>query len=132
MGSHYLGRKIFHALITVVLIVIVNFILFRALPGSPERVARNPNLSVEQVAANREALGIDKPLFPDQFVIFLTQTLQGDLGESYKYRGQTVVDVIGSKIGPTLLLIGLGELLAVILGIAIGALSGWRRGSAVD
>ena len=45
MGSAYLGRKILQALITIVLIVIVNFILFRALPGSPERVAHNPNLT---------------------------------------------------------------------------------------
>ena len=132
MGSAYLGRKILQALITIVLIVIVNFILFRALPGSPERVAHNPNLTQEQVAANRAALGIDKPLFPDQFVIFLSQTVQGDLGQSYHYRGESVVDVIGAKIGPTVLLIGLGELFAVILGIAIGALTGWRRGTAVD
>ena len=132
MGSQYLGRKILQALITIVLIVIVNFLLFRALPGSPDRVARNPNLTQDQVAANRAALGIDKPLFPDQFVIFVSQTLQGDLGDSYKYRGQSVVEVIGAKIGPTVLLIGLGEIFAVILGIAIGALTGWRRNTAID
>lgn len=132
MGSQYLGRKILQALITIVLIVIVNFILFRALPGSPDRVARNPNLTQDQVAANRANLGIDKPLFPDQFVIFLSQTAQGDLGDSYHYRGQTVAEVIGQKVGPTILLIGLGELFAVILGIAIGAITGWRRGTAID
>ena len=47
-------------------------------------------------------------------------------------RGQTVVEVLGDRFLPTLLLFGLGEVLAIIGGLALGAYSGWRRGGPVD
>ena len=58
MGGRYLGRKLAQAFVTIVAIVVLNFLLFRMMPGSPERVLfRNPNLSPEVVAAARVALG---------------------------------------------------------------------------
>ena len=51
------------------LIVVINFVLFRAMPGSPERIlGRNPNVTPELLEATRERWGLDKPVFPDQFV----------------------------------------------------------------
>jgi peptide/nickel transport system permease protein len=59
-------------------------------------------------------------------------TLEGDLGFSYTARGRSVTDVLGQRLGPTLLLFGLGEVLAIVLGLVLGAYSGWRRGGIVD
>lgn len=133
MGSRFLARRVLQAVLTVLFIVVLNFILFRMMPGSPERVlTRNPNISAEVKANLREKWGLDKPLFPDQFVAFMASTAQGDLGLSYKYRGQPVTEVLGSRIWPTVILFGLGELIAILAGMALGAYAGWRRGGRVD
>ena len=133
MGSRFLGRRIVQALLTILFIILLNFILFRAMPGSPERVlTRNPNISAEVKDQLRAKWGLDKPLIPDQFVAFVASTAQGDLGVSYKYRGQPVTEVLGSRIWPTVILFGLGEVIAIVAGMALGAYAGWRRGGVVD
>ena len=131
MSSRYILRKLFNALLTILAIVILNFVLFRLMPGSPERQTRNPNLRPEVIAANRERWGLDKPI-PEQLALYLKSTFTGDLGYSIKYRGQPVVDVVLNAAGPTVLLIGAGEAVAIVLGLWLGARSGWRRGGVVD
>jgi peptide/nickel transport system permease protein len=133
VGSRYLGRKLGQAALTIFAIVILNFLLFRMMPGSPERILlRNPNLSQVQLEAVKARWGLDKPLVPDQLVAYLGSTLTGDLGYSLKFQGKPVVDVISDSLWPTVLLIGLGELVAIVVGLTIGAYAGWRRGSVVD
>ena len=133
MSGHYLGRKFAQALVTIAAIVILNFMMFRLMPGSPDRaLGRNPNLTPEVIAAARARWGLDKPLIPDQLVAYVRSTVTGDLGYSIFYRGQPVTDVVGQSVGPTLLLVGLGELVAIIVGLLIGAYAGWRRGGVVD
>jgi peptide/nickel transport system permease protein len=132
VGSRYLGRKLGQAVLTIVAIVILNFLLFRAMPGSPERLLRNPHLGSEQLAAIRARWGLDRPLIPDQLVDYVTATAQGDLGVSIKFQNRPVIDVISDFLWPTVLLIGLGEFVAIIVGLTVGAYAGWRRGGIVD
>jgi peptide/nickel transport system permease protein len=133
VGSRFLARRVVQALLTILFIVLLNFILFRMMPGSPERVlTRNPNISAEVKTQLRAKWGLDKPLIPDQFVAFVASTVQGDFGLSYKYRGQPVTEVLGSRIWPTVILFGLGEIIAIVGGIALGAYAGWKRGGRVD
>lgn len=134
MSVRFLARRLASAGVTILLIVILNFVLFRMMPGSPERVllGRIPNVTADVIAGTRERWGLDKPLFPDQFVSYVGATLSGDLGFSYAARGQTVVDVLEQRLWPTLLLFGLGEIIAIVLGLALGAYSGWKRGGIVD
>ena len=132
MSGRYIGRKLVQAIVTIVAIVLLNFVLFRIMPGSPERQSKNPHLTPEIVAANRIKWGLDKPLIPDQLVSYIASTAQGDLGYSIKYRGQPVVEVVAGAAGPTVLLIGLGEAVAIVVGLWLGARSGWRRGGVVD
>ncbi len=132
MSARYLARKLAQAIFTIVAIVILNFVLFRLMPGSPDRVAKNPNLTQATIEATRARWGLDKPLFPDQLTAYIEATATGDLGYSIFYRGQPVTDVLSESVGPTLLLVGLGEIIAIILGLLIGSYAGWRRGGVVD
>ena len=134
MSARYLARRIATPLFTIALIVLQNLVLFRAMPGSPERIllGRMPGVTAEVLAATRARWGLDRPLFPDQFVAYVGSTVQGDLGFSYAARGRPVTDGLAQRLGPTLLLFGLGELVAIILGLALGAYSGWRRGGIMD
>ena len=133
MATRFIVRRFAQAALTISLIVILNFILFRAMPGSPERVlARNPNVSPQAIQQIRERWGIDKPLIPDQLVAYIGSTIRGDFGNSFGQQGRPVTEVVGSRLGPTLLLFGLGEILAIVIGLALGAYAGWRRGGPLD
>jgi peptide/nickel transport system permease protein len=130
VGSRYLVRKILNAFLTIAFIVLLNFLLFRAMPGSPDRmIARNLPESVR--VALHERWGIDKPLIPDQMVQYITSTFAGDLGESFHFN-RSVGDVLGERVWPTVILFGIGEVIAIVLGLALGAYSGWKRGGRID
>jgi peptide/nickel transport system permease protein len=133
MGGRYLGRKLAQAVLTILAIVALNFVLFRMMPGSPERVLlRNQYLTQAKIAAVRAEWGLDKPVIPDQLVAYVQATARGDLGYSFFFRGTPVTDVIGQRFWPTMILIGLGELISIVVGLLVGAYAGWRRGGLVD
>jgi peptide/nickel transport system permease protein len=132
MSSRYLGRRVVQAFLTILFILVLNFFLFRLMPGSPDRIlTRNPNISAEVKAELRERWGLDAPIH-QQFIIYMRSTLSGDLGLSFKYRGLPVTEVLGSRIWPTVILFGAGEAIAIVVGLGLGAYAGWRRGGAVD
>lgn len=133
MGSSFIVRRLVQAALTILLILVLNFFLFRLMPGSPERsITRNPNLSAEVKAELRARWGLDRPVFPDQFLAYLGDVSRGDLGYSFKYRGAPVTEVIGDRVWPTIILFGVGEAIAIVVGIGLGAYAGWRRGGPVD
>jgi len=133
MSVRYLGRKVLGAIVTIFFIIVLNFLLFRMMPGSPERILlRNPYLTAEKIEAVREKWGLDAPLLPDQLVGYIESTITGDLGYSFKFRGQDVTEVIGSRFWPTIILIGAAEAIAIVVGLALGSYAGWRRGGKVD
>ena len=132
MGSRYLLNKILQAIGTIFFIVILNFVLFRMMPGSPDRVLlRNPNVTTEVRDAARVRWGLDDPV-PVQLVKYIAATVQGDLGYSFQYQGLPVTEVLASRLWPTLILFGLGEVIAIVVGLGLGAYSGWKRGGLVD
>ena len=148
MSVRYLGRKVLGAIVTIFFIIVLNFVLFRMMPGSPERVLlRNPYLTQEKIEAVREQWGLNDPLLPisisldppaisvnpaNQLFGYIQSTLTGDLGYSFKFRGQPVTEVIGSRFWPTIILIGAAEAIAIVVGLALGSYAGWRRGGKVD
>ena len=132
MGSRYLLGKVAQAIGTVFLIVVLNFVLFRMMPGSPDRVLlRNPNITEEVRAEARARWGLDDPL-PVQLVKYIGSTVRGDFGYSFQFRGMPVTEVLAGRVWPTLILFGLGEMIAIVFGLGLGAYSGWRRGGKVD
>ena len=133
MSGRYLSRKLLQAVVTIVAIILLNFVLFRLMPGSPDRILlKNPNLSPSVIEEVRARWGLDKPLIPDQLVSYISSTVTGDLGYSFKFRGEPVTDVIADRVWPTVLLVGLGEIISIIVGLAVGAYTGWRRGGTAD
>jgi peptide/nickel transport system permease protein len=114
-------------------VIVINFLLFRVLPGDPIRavIGRNVRISPETQAALREQFGLDKPVFPDQFLDTIGQWARGNLGVSWSLR-KPVSEVLMSKLVNTLILIGLGQILAIIFGVILGLLAGWKRKTAID
>ncbi len=109
------------------------FVLLRLTPGDPIDAYIDPStpLSPAAMADLRERLGLDKPL-PLQYVGWLLQVLQGNLGYSIKRLDQPVLTLVLSRIGPTVLLMGSALIMAVIAGIAAGVVGAVRRNSVTD
>ena len=129
--GRYVGAKVLGALGSLAFVLVLNFFLFRVLPGDPARtLGRGRFTSTEQVEEFNRAYGLDQPL-PQQFVTFLGNTLTGDLGISLRYR-VPVADLIMDRLWPTLLLVGTSTLLATLIGVYLGMISAWNRGGRFD
>jgi peptide/nickel transport system permease protein len=127
-----------HSLITygiaLLIILLLNFILPRMMPGDPlmaiygdeALVAMTPDLKAHLI----ERFALDQPLW-QQFGAYITALFQGDLGWSYYYNA-SVSDVILGSLPWTLLVVGSSLVLSTLLGIVLGIESGWRRGSKTD
>jgi peptide/nickel transport system permease protein len=127
----FLGRKIVFAIVTILIIMTLNFAIFRLMPGDPvAMLADQIRLRPEQVARLYELFNLDKPLW-DQYVAYMTQTLQGFLGYSY-YTQRPVTDDIMQRLPNTLLLVGVSTLIAIVLGMVVGIVAAAKRGSAID
>ncbi|MEU8358251.1 ABC transporter permease [Nonomuraea sp. NPDC048882] len=119
------------ALFSIAMVIVGTFFVFRLLPGDPVRnLAQGRNMTPAQLDLERHRLGLDQPLI-QQFFDFVGDTLRLDLGTSYEYK-RPVLDLIGERLGPTLLLAGTGLVIAVSLGIWQGIRAGWRHGSRFD
>lgn len=147
----YLANKFAWALFTVLFVMVLNFFLFRVLPGDPARQGiRDPRLTKETIEAIRVRFGLDKPVIncfeslnplrvgncavnplDTQFFIYVNNLLHGELGQSFHYN-RPVADVLKQSLLNTILLIGAGQILAIILGMIFGVFAAWKARTAID
>ena len=128
-------RRIIEYTITLWLILTLNFLLPRWLPGSPLAAFFDPASGAyvfDHAARTRlEAYyGLDKPVLT-QYLIYLANLLKGDLGWSI-YLNQPVVNLFAERLPWTFGLVSTAMLLAVCFSLFVGAEAAWRRGSWVD
>lgn len=103
----------------------ITFLLIPFLPGDAARALLGPNATAEQLAATREELGLNLPIW-QQYWNWLTAALHGDLGTSLISR-QPVAEILNSRLEPSLSLIIGATLVASLVGIAMGV-RGAKRG----
>jgi len=130
MGTYAL-RRILQTIPILFIISILLFLMVRAAPGGPLTAARrNPNISKEQIEAIEEKLGLNDPL-PVQYGRWLGDMLQGNLGDSIKFR-RPVSEMIAERIPNTLTLVGASFLVTLLLAIPIGIWSARKPYSPFD
>lgn len=129
----YLLSKIGRALLTLAFVLTFNFWLFRIVPGDPAALLLRGTsaFNAENVAAETHEQGLDKPL-PQQFVIYVKNTLTLNFGESFFLRGAPVSKTIADKVWPTVLLVGTSTIASAAIGLIIGIYGGWKHGSGFD
>jgi peptide/nickel transport system permease protein len=132
----YILKKVFQAFLTLLAVIVFNFFLFRILPADPVDIltrGAGAKLDEAEKAELRASYGLDKPLFPGQFLDFMGDTLRGDLGQSIIQRpGEDVTAIFGEFMWPTLLLVGVSTIVSTVLGIFMGIYAGWRRNGKFD
>lgn len=127
--ARYIIRRLLQAFVLLFVVSVVTFMLIHSAPGGPSLLA-NPDLTTEELATMTENLGLNDPL-PVQYLRWLRNVVQGDLGTSYN-SVEPVGDLIKDRLPNTLMLTGIALLVSISIAIPLGVLSAVRRNSIVD
>jgi peptide/nickel transport system permease protein len=111
-------------------ITIITFFLIHLIPGDPVAALLGDHYTPAGAKALRASLGLDKPLW-NQYLIFLGNLAQGNLGDSIYYQ-EPVRDLIFSRIEPTIWLVVYSAVLAALISIPLGMLAALKRDSIID
>ncbi len=111
-------------------VVVISFILTRALPGDPAAYFAGGAATQEAVDQVRAQLGLDKPML-EQFFLYLGALARGDMGLSLT-TGQPVLQELIARLPASLELVLLALLLAVAVAVPLGVLAATRPGSWID
>ncbi|BEH91524.1 MULTISPECIES: ABC transporter permease [Turicibacter] len=124
----YILKRIGYMIITLFLVLTVNFLLLQLIPGSPfdgEKVTEAQKIILEQ------KYGLDDPI-PVQYVRYMKGVVQGDFGISFKLQNQEVSDLVLTRIPYTIKPGALALLIGVVVGILFGAIAAMKRNSWAD
>jgi len=123
-------RRLLGALPNILGVVVVTFLMTRALPGDPAAYFAGPSASNEAIEQIRKSLGLDQSL-GHQFGYYLRDLARGDLGQSLS-TGQPVLTELRQRLPASLELTLCGLFFALIFAIPLGILAATRPGSWVD
>ncbi|HKN08794.1 MAG TPA: ABC transporter permease, partial [Pseudomonadota bacterium] len=123
-------KRVAAAVPSLIGVVIVTFLLTRALPGDPAAYFAGPAATAEAIEQVRVKLGLDKPLYI-QFIRYVGDLARGDLGNSLT-TGQPVGQEIRSRLPASAELTLLGLLVAVAIAVPLGILAATRPNSIID
>jgi peptide/nickel transport system permease protein len=130
VSFRWLAGKLAAAVVTLIFVLIFNFFLFRVMGDPTTQLARLPRASPEEIANLRHQYGLDKPLL-GQFADYMGDTVRLDLGISQRTREEVWTE-IWHALPWTLLLVGTGTVLAVLIGAWLGVIAATRRGTRAD
>jgi peptide/nickel transport system permease protein len=125
-----IGKRLMFAIPSLIGVVIVTFLLTRALPGDPAAYFAGPAATKEAVEQIRKKLGLDKPLI-EQFFRYTNDLAHGDFGNSLT-TGQPVATEIRNRLPASAELTLLGLLVSIVIAIPLGVLAAVRRNSIWD
>jgi peptide/nickel transport system permease protein len=123
-------KRILQLIFVLAGICVVTFLLVHLVPGDPARIIAGDRASPETIEAIRHSFGLDQPLWR-QFATYAGNLLQGDIGQSLRYK-RPVVSLIGQFIWPTLFLTAYVICLAVPPSVALAIASARKPGGIAD
>ena len=126
----FLIVRLGQSVLTLVFVSVIIFALVR-LSGSPTDVLIPESASPEAADRIAHLWGLDKPVL-DQYVIFASNALRGDLGESLKYQGEPALRLVLERFLATLELAAVALVIATLLAVPIGVMSAYRKGGWLD
>ncbi|CAN5444677.1 ABC transporter permease [soil metagenome] len=121
----YILRRLLQMIPVVLGITVIVFVLLR-ISGDPVTLMLPEDATQEQVRQLRESLGLDRPLF-EQYLIFLSNLVQGDFGESIRYRGQPALPIVLERLPATLELTLAAMLVGVMISLPAGIIAAVNR-----
>src|SRR5437763_8333195 len=125
-----IGKRLMFAIPSLIGVVIVTFLLTRALPGDPAAYFAGPAATKEAIEQIRKKLGFDKPLV-EQFFRYTNDLAHGDFGSSLT-TGQPVAAEIRNRLPASAELTLLGLFFSISIALPLGVMAATRPGSWID
>ena len=122
--------RILQSLLAIFAVLVIGFVLLSLAPGDPVTYIMGDTSNPELAEQIRARLGLDAPLLV-RFQTYLESVLSGQLGRSYVY-GRPVLDMIRSRVPATLILFLAPFLISAVLGVVIGTMAAYRKGTWLD
>jgi peptide/nickel transport system permease protein len=126
----YLARRLALAVLVLLSVSVITFVISRVVPSNPAALWVGPHPTKEQIAAARLKLGLDEPLYA-QYFRYMNDLFHGDFGVSVKSH-QPILTDLKTYLPATLELVITGMIMAVLIGIPLGVLSGAKKDSLLD
>ena len=123
--ASYIAKRLVAAIPVLFGLTLIVFLIMAMIPGDPATAILGNFATPENVARLNAQLGLDKPL-PQQYLIWLGNLLQGDLGRSFALN-RPVLDEVVERFSATLILAGAALLLCSIFGLLAGIVSAVRQ-----
>ncbi|GIO23960.1 oligopeptide ABC transporter permease [Oceanobacillus sp. J11TS1] len=127
--ARYITKRIIYLIITLFIIASVTFFLMKFLPGTPFQ--NQERLTIEQQEILNAKYGLDQPI-PVQYMNYMLNIVKGDLGVSFQFENQPVMDLLMNRIGPSLQLGVQAMIIGTIVGIALGVLAAMFQNTWID
>lgn len=126
----YIAKRVFMAMLTVLVVACITFFLMNAIPGNPWLSDKTPSQAV--IDALNEKYGLDQPVGV-QLVKYLNNMLHGDFGKSIKMqKNREVATIIAEKFPVSAKIGAFAILWAAIVAVPLGCLSAYKRATWVD
>jgi peptide/nickel transport system permease protein len=126
----YLARRLIQSVFILLGVSLITFLLLFIVPADPARQIAGRTATPEQVQMVRQQLGLDLP-FHQQYLRYLGNLVQGDLGRSYLQKSQ-VSELVASRLPATLLLMAGAIFCELLIGLSMGLFAAVRRNSRLD
>jgi peptide/nickel transport system permease protein len=128
--GRYIARRLLLMLLVIIGMSVITFSLSRVVPGNPARLLAGPHARQEQVDALAERYHLTGPI-PEQYLIYMSGLLHGDLGLSVTTR-RPVAEDLAQFLPATIELTMTAFLLTVLIGLPVGIASAASRGKVFD
>jgi peptide/nickel transport system permease protein len=130
--ARYLLKRVLAAIVTIWITTIAVVLLIHLVPGDPVKImfAQSQSTTPEQLEAVRHNLGLDRPIY-EQYMLFMGRILHGDFGRTIR-GDQPILDLLLVRLPYTLELALTSLLVATAIGLGLGFLAAYRRGTVVD
>ena len=128
--KEYIAQRVLAMLPVLLIVAVFTFSLIHIVPGDPAAILAGDQARPEDVARTRVRMGLDKPIY-EQFTIWLTDVLQGDLGISpaSKY---PVGKAIRQRLEPTLSIGFIATSVSILVAVPLGVLAAWKQNTWID
>lgn len=127
---YYIFKRLLLGILVLFGVISITFFLTHVIPSDPAAMWVGPRATPAQIAQATIDLGLDKPLHI-QFIIYLQNLLQGDLGKSLRTR-QPILTDLQTFLPPTIELVLFATILAILIGIPLGLISAQKKDQTVD
>jgi oligopeptide transport system permease protein len=125
----YIVRRVLWLIPVLLFVSLITFTLMHITPGGPWDTEKA--LSPQAIANLNAKYNLDKPAW-QQYLLYMSNALRGDLGPSYTYQDRSVTDIILGGLPNTASLGLFAALVAILVGVPLGVVAATRQNSAID